>query len=171
MKPEGFALKNSRDSVTKEQHRCSTGLIEAISDVFESKTAIPGLPKGIEKIERVTLEAVRIRFKDKVDEELLSRIAEDEGYAFEKGTWALRVLKEGAIIARVGSRSDAGGRLNLYIYPFPPEIGKTSVYRKMLAEREDILDPSLHKVNLERLHEFNLRLVKLVDRYLKERYG
>ena len=171
MKPEGFSLKKPRDSVAEEQRRYSTSLIQAISDVFENKAAIPGLPKGIEKIERVTLEAVRIRLTGKVDEELLSQIAEDEGYAFEKGTWPLRVIKEGATIARVGSRSDAGGRLNLYIYPFPPEMEKISVYRRMLAEREGILDPSLRKIDLESLHEFNLQLMRLLNRYLKERYG
>lgn len=164
-------MKKPRNSVAEEQRRYSTSLIQAISDVFKSKAAIPGLPKGVEKIERVTLEAVGIRLTDKVDEELLSQIAEDEGYAFERGTWPLRVIKEGAIIARVGSRSDAGGRLNLYIYPFPPEMERISVYRRMLAEREGILDPSLPKIDLERLHEFNLQLMKLVNRYLKERYG
>lgn len=164
-------MEKPRNSVAKKQRRHSASLIQAISDIFENKPDIPGLPKGVEKIERVTLESVRIKLTDKVDEELLSKIAEDEGYAFEKGTWPLRVIKEGAIIARVGSRSDAGGRLNLYIYPFPPEMEKISVYRRMLAEREGILDPSMRKINLERLHEFNLRLMKLVNRYLKERYG
>jgi hypothetical protein len=170
LKPGELILKNPRDPVTEEQYRRSTSLIQAISDLFEGRTASPRLPKGIEKIQRVTLEAVRIEFADKIDEELLSQIAEEEGYAVKDGTFAVRIVKQGAIIARVGSRSDAGGRYNLFVYLFPPEISRMSVYRRMQAEREGILDPSNGKIKLEKLHNFNLDVVKLASKYQRKRY-
>ena len=149
-------MRNSRNPVAQDQHHRSVSLIEVISDLFDGKTASSDLPKGVKEIERATLEAIRVRFDSKVDEELLSQIAEEEGYTVEKGTYPLRVIKEGAIILRVGSESDAGDRSDLYLYLFPPEMGRISVYRKVVAEREGVLHPSTDAVNLEKLHGYNL---------------
>lgn len=169
MKLDDFTMKNSRDPVTQDQYRRSANLIEAISDLFDGKAASHDLPKGVKEIERATLEAIRARFDSKVDEELLSQIAEEEGYTVEKGTYPLRVIKEGAIILRVGSESDAGDRSDIYLYLFPPEMGRISVYRKVVAEREGVLHPSTDAVNLEKLHGYNLEVISLVSEYLRRR--
>ena len=164
-------MRNSRNPVAQDQHHRSVSLIEVISDLFDGKTASSDLPKGVKEIDRATLEATRVRFDSKVDEELLSQIAEEEGYTVEKGTYPLRVIKEGAIVLRVGSESNAGDRSDLYLYLFPPEMGRMSVYRKVVAEREGVLHPSTDAVNLEKLHKYNLELIRLVSRYLIRRYS
>ena len=164
-------MGNSGNPVTQDQHRRSISLIEAVSDLFDGKTDTSNLPEGIKKIERVTREAVMIRFESKVDEELLSQIAEEEGYTIKKGPYSLRVVKEGAIIVRVGSESDAGGRSDLYLYLFPPETAKIGVYRRVVAEREGVLRPSTGAVNLEKLHGYNLEVIRLASMFLRRRYG
>lgn len=164
-------MRNIKGSITKDKPYRSTSLLEAVSDLFDEERAPSGLPKGIEEVERVTVEAVRIKFGDEVNQELLSRIAEEEGFSIQKGGFALRVIKKGAMIARVGSRSDFGEHFDLYVYIFPPETEKISVYRKILAEREGILDPYTGKINLEELCDFNLKAIRLVSRYIREKYG
>jgi len=163
-------MTSVKDTITQGEPRRSGSLLQSISDLFDGK-ASSVLPAGIEKIERATIEAVRVRFEDKIDEELLARIAVEEGYVTEKGSFALRVVKDGAIVARAGSRSDVGGRFDLYIYLFPPEMGKISVYRKVVAHREGILEPSTSKVSFENLYRFNLNVITLVSRYIEEKYG
>lgn len=160
-----------RDPITKEQRSRSTSLMQAISDLYDGKKVPNNLPDGVEKIERATTEAVRLKLHDKVDGELLSEIAEAEGYTVEKGSFAPRVIKDGEIIARIGSKSDAGGSRDLYLYLFPPETETISVYRKVVAEREGILDPSCGTVDLERLISFNLRVITLASKYLKKKYS
>jgi len=67
------------------------------------------------------------------------------------------------------SESDAGDRSVLYLYLFPPEMGEISVYRKVVAEREGVLHPSTDAVNLEKLHGYNLEVIRLVSKYLRRR--
>ena len=112
-----------------------------------------------------------IRFESKVDEELLSQITEEEGYTIKRGPYSLRVVKEGTIIVRVGSESDAGGRSDLYLYLFPPEMARISVYRRVVAEREGVLRPSTGAVNLEKLHGYNLEVIRLASMFLRRRCG
>jgi len=164
-------LSSPRDPITRERRSHPTSLIQAISDLYDGKTATNNLPKGIERIERATIEAVRLKLVDNVDGELLSEIASAEGYTVDKGSFAPRVTKEGEIIARIGSKSDAGGSRDLYLYLFPPETERISVYRKVVGEREEILDPSSGMVDLERLISFDLRVITLASKYLKKRYG
>ncbi len=163
-------MPSAKDSVLEDNYCCSVSLLQAISDLFDLKAAPMFLPEGIMKIERVTFEAIRIEFRDKIDEELLSRIAKEEGCATEKGSFPLRVVKNGTIIARVGSESDIGGHFDLYLYLFPPEMEKISLYSKLVAKREDVLDRSTGEIDLENLHRFNFKVIKVANRYIKERY-
>jgi len=163
-------LDSAKDSVLEDDYCRSVSLLQAISDLFDFNATSMFLPKGIAKIERVTIEAIRIEFHDKIDEGLLSRIAKEEGFATEKGSFPLRVVKNGTIIVRVGSESDIGGGFDLYLYLFPAEMQKISLYTKLVAEREDILDRSTGEINLGNLHKFNLKVVKMANRYTKERY-
>jgi len=161
---------NVRYSSMKRKYDRPESLLEAISDLFDGQAVLSNLSKGIEKIERVTVEATRIKIDDEVDEKLLSWIAEEEGYSIEKGSFALRVIKEGMIIARVGSKSDVGGGFDLYIYLFPPEMDEASIYTKILAEREGVLDHPTGKINLEKFYEFNLKVIKMISKYRKGKY-
>jgi len=163
-------MRNVRSTATQSKRCRAANLLQAISDLFDGRTP-SGLPTGIEKIERVTLEAVRLKFEDEIDEKLLGRIAEEEGYTTEKGSFALRVVKDGTIVARVGSRSDAGAGSDLYLYLFPPEMGEISIYGRIVAQREAVLDPSTGEKNLGNLYLFNLKVIKLVSRYIEQRYA
>ncbi len=146
-------------------------LLEAISEILGGGGAFlkSNLPPGVESVERVTAEAVRIKLSEKVDEDLLSSIAREEGYQVVKGEFPLRVLRRGAIMVRVGSRSDPDGRFNLYIYPIPPKLDGLSMYRRILAEREGVVDPETGKINLERFYDFNMGIIRLVNKYLKRK--
>jgi len=163
-------MTSVKDTITQGEPCRSGSLLQSILDLFDGK-APSDFPAGIGKIERATIEAVRVKFEDETDEELLARIAKEEGYATEKGSFALRVVKDGAIVARAGSRSDVGGRFDLYVYLFPPEMGKISVYQKVVARREGVLEPSTGKVSFENLYRFNLKVISLVSRYIEEKYG
>ncbi|HIE13781.1 TPA: hypothetical protein EYP70_00760 [Candidatus Bathyarchaeota archaeon] len=116
------------------------------------------------------METVRINFIDEVDEDLLIRIALKEGFRVERGSFAPRIVEKDAIVARIGSRSDFGGRFDLYIYPFPPEIERLSMYRRVLASRRGLINSKTGRANLEKIHEFNLRIIRLVNSYIKEKY-
>jgi len=163
-------LPSAKDSVLEDNYCRSVSLLQAISDLFDLNAAPMFLPESIVKIERVMLEAIRIEFRDKIDEELLSRIAKEEGCTTEKGSFPLRVVINGTIIARVGSESDIGGRFDVYLYLFPPEMGKISLYSKLVAKREGVLDRSTGEIDLENLYRFNFRVIKVASRYVKERY-
>jgi hypothetical protein len=145
-------------------------ILEAISNLFDERKSPSRLPLGVEAVERPTIEAIRIKFRDEIDEETLTRIALREGYRVESGDFTPRIRDREVIVARIGSRSDVGGRHDLYIYPFPPEIGKLSMYRRAIALRRGIIDLKTGRVNLRRLHRFNLKIIRLVSLYIKERY-
>lgn len=144
-------------------------LLEAISDLFEGK-APTNLPSGVEKVERVTPESVRIKFFDEVDDGLLSRIADEEGYIVRAKGFTPRIIEKGTIVVRVGSRSDPGRRCDVYLYLFPPEKSQMSTYRRIVAQREGVLNPETGEINLEKLYGYNLRIIKLIERYRRERY-
>jgi len=152
-------LRDLKNSVTKDKQSPSAGLLQLISDLFEGRAELSDLPDGVEKIERVTAEAVRLKLKDEVDQDLLAQIAKAEGYSVDGGSVALRVVKEGAIVARAGSTSDVGGRFDLYVYLFPPELEKMNMYRQILAEHEGILDPHTSKIDVEKSLGFNLAVI------------
>jgi len=149
----------------------SHSIIEAISDLFEGKTYPSHLPSCVRSVERINIETVRINFVEEVDIDLLANIAVEMGYRVEAGTFAPRIIDRDVIVARVGSRSDIGGRRDLYIYPFPPELDYISMYRKAVAVKRGIIDGETGKVNLEKLHKFNIEILSLVNRYIKEKYG
>ena len=74
-KPKPFFINtsvHSKDSVFMN-------LFEAVSSLFEKK-ALTKFPLGVEEVEMVTPESVRVKFFDEVDEDLLARIADEEGY-------------------------------------------------------------------------------------------
>jgi len=47
---------------------------------------------------------------------------------------------------------------------------RLSICRWAIAARRGIINPKTRKVNLRRLHQFNLKVVRLVSLYIKERY-
>lgn len=166
-------LENLRDvnEATKSKiERDAPTILEAVSNLFDEGKPPPRLPLGVEAIERSTIEAVRIKFRDEIDEKVLTRIALREGYRVESGGFTPRIMDREAIVARVGGRSDIGGRHDLYIYPFPPEIERLSMYRRAIAMRRRIIDPETGRVNLKKIHRFNLKIIRLVSLYIKERY-
>ena len=148
-----------------------TSLLEVVSKIFSEERVVlaSNLPPGVERVERVTVEAVRIKLSEKVDEDLLSSVSREEGYQVVKGEFSLRVLRRGAIIARVGSRSDPDGSFDLYVYPIPPKLDGLSIYRRILAEREGVVDPKTGKINLEKFYDFNMGIIRLVNKYLKRK--
>jgi len=154
----------------KVRRRGNPTILEALSRLFEEGRPPARLPPGVEVIERPTVEAVRIKFKDEIDEDILTRIAFKEGYKVDVGGFTPRIRDRELIVARVGSKSDLGGRRDLYIYLFPPEIERLSTYRRAIAARRGIINPKTGKANLRRLHQFNLKVVRLVSLYIKERY-
>jgi len=148
----------------------NVNLLEILSRLIENHDPPKNLPKGIVRIERVTIEATRIQFTEKINTNLITRIAKEEGYEVKEGDFPPRIIDEGIIIARVGSPSDPGGEQDLYIYPFPPEMERLSIYRRILAIKKGIIDPETESINLEKLHNFNLRIVRFVSRYIREQY-
>jgi len=145
-------------------------LLDVISELFDEGTLSLDLPSGVEKVERVTSEAVRVKFVDKVDYDLLYMVAAKEGYSVEAGSFALRVMNKGTIVARVGSQSDPGGEHNMFIYLHPPLVEQMSTYRKAIAVRDGVLNQETGKMNLERFYKYNLKVIRLVEKYRKSKY-
>lgn len=145
------------------------GLLEVISKLFENGEYFGPLPVGVANVELVTSETVRITFTNKVDCNLLCRIAIEEGYSIDAGRYSLRIVDKGHIIARVGSRSDPGADFNIFIYLFPAS-GVMSLYMRSVAISHKILDPQTNKVSVERLLGYNQKIVRLVEKYRKSRY-
>lgn len=145
------------------------GLLEVISKLFENGEYFGPLPVGVANVELVTSETVRITFTNKVDCNLLCRIAIEEGYSIDAGGYSLRIVDKGHIIARVGSRSDPGADFNIFIYLFPAS-GVMSLYMRSVAISHKILDPQTNKVSVERLLGYNQKIVRLVEKYRKSRY-
>ena len=145
-------------------------LFDVISELFDKDRQPQDLPLGVEKVERITPESVRINFSDEVDCGLLTRIAEDEGYIVESGSIAPRIMKKGTIVARVGSQSDPGRRRDLFIYLIPPAEEQMSMYRKVVAAREGVLDLRTGRIDYEKFYHFNLRVIRLAEKYRRAKY-
>ena len=145
-------------------------LFDIISNLFDERRLSRDLPIGVVKVERVTPDSIRINFSDEVDCELLTRIGEEEGYLVKSEKVAPRVIDRGAIVARVGSRSDPGKRRDLFIYLIPPDEKEMSMYRKVVAAREDVLDLKTGRIDYEEFFEYNLRIVRFAEGYRREKY-
>jgi len=149
----------------------SRTLLDIISGLFEDGgSSFQDLPLGVEKVERITLDSIRINFSDEVDCELLTRIAEDEGYIVKSESIAPRVIDKGTIVARVGSRSDPGRRRDLFLYLIPSDEKRMSMYRRVVAARKGVLDIETGRIDYERFYQYNLRIIRLMERYRKEKY-
>ncbi|MFQ6095462.1 MAG: hypothetical protein ACE5NN_04900 [Candidatus Bathyarchaeia archaeon] len=145
-------------------------LFDIISNLFDEQSSSLDLPVGVEKVERITSDCIRINFSEEVDCELLTGISEEEGYVVKSEKIAPRVIDKGTIVARVGSRSDPGRRRDLFIYLIPPDEEQMSVYRKVVAAREDVLDLKTGRMNYEEFYRYNLRIIRLAERYRREKY-
>jgi len=149
----------------------SRTLLDIISGLFEDGgSSFQDLPLGVEKVEKITLDSIRINFSDEVDCELLTRIAEDEGYIVKSESVAPRVIDKGTIVARVGSRSDPGRRRDLFLYLIPSDEERMSMYRRVVAARKGVLDIETGRIDYERFYQYNLRIIRLMERYRKEKY-
>ena len=149
----------------------SRTLLDIISGLFEDGgSSFQDLPLGVEKVEKITLDSIRINFSDEVDCELLTRIAEDEGYIVKSESVAPRVIDRGTIVARVGSRSDPGRRRDLFLYLIPSDEKRMSMYRRVVAARKGVLDIETGRIDYERFYQYNLRIIRLMERYRKEKY-
>ncbi len=149
----------------------SRTLLDIISGLFEDGgSSFQDLPLGVEKVERITLDSIRINFSDEVDCELLTRIAEDEGYIVKSESIAPRVIDRGTIVARVGSRSDPGRRRDLFLYLIPSDEKRMSMYRRVVAARKGVLDIETGRIDYERFYQYNLKIIRLMERYRKEKY-
>ena len=149
----------------------SRTLLDIISGLFEDGgSSFQDLPLGVEKVEKITLDSIRINFSDEVDCELLTRIAEDEGYIVKSESVAPRVIDRGTIVARVGSRSDPGRRRDLFLYLIPSDEKRMSMYRRVVAARKGVLDMETGRIDYERFYQYNLRIIRVMERYRKEKY-
>ena len=146
------------------------GLLDVIFSLLEKGVYFGFLPVGVSRIERMTLEAVRVMFVDRVDRDLLRRIAVKNGFSVDTGRYAPRIVDRGHIVARVGSRSDPGGDRNIFIYLFPASIELMSMYMRVTAIRYGILDSLASKMNIEKLLNYNLKVMRLVEKYRRSRY-
>ena len=145
-------------------------LLEVVSELFSGESSSSDLPVGVERLERVTSEAVRIKFIYKVDYNLLSAIAAEEGYSILTGSFAPRVMDKGTIVARVGSQSDPGGGHDIFIYLLPATVEQMSTYGRVMASQCGVLGFEAGRINFERLYDHNLRIIRLVEKYRKNKY-
>jgi len=145
-------------------------LLDAISELFQGQSSSVNLPLGVKKIERVTSEAVRIQFKDKVDQNLLCHLAYEEGYLVQKGDFTPRVVDKGTIVARVGSQSDPGKKQNIFIYLIPRKKEEMSTYTKAIALRNGVLNRETAEIDSTKSSKHNLKVIRLVERYRKSMY-
>ena len=145
-------------------------LLGVISDVFAENRSDFDPPLGVERVEKVDSDVIRVQFVDEVDSELLCREAVKEGYRVEMGRFAPRVVYKGTIIARVGSESDIARRRSIFIYLIPSSRREMSVYREVTAVRHGVMDPRTGHVNLEKFFKYNLKVIRLLERYRRARY-
>ena len=145
-------------------------LFSIVSKLFDERRSSEDLPIGVENVQRITSDSIRINFTDEVDSKLLARIAEEEGFIVKSEKIAPRVMDRGTIVARVGSRSDPGKQRDLFIYLIPPDERQMSMYRKVVATRENVLDPKTGRIDYEEFFEYNLRIVRLAEKYRREKY-
>jgi len=150
--------------------RRPVGLLDVISQLLENGEYFGPLPEGVISVDLVTPEAVKVMFADRVDYNLFCEIAIEEGYKIDAAGYTPRVVDEGNIIARVGSKSDPGLDCNIFIYIFPPLIGAMSIYMRSAAIRFGILNPENNKLDMEKLLAYNLKVIRLVEKYRKRRY-
>jgi len=145
-------------------------LLDVISDVFAENTSSFDPPLGVERVEKIDFDVIRVQFIDDVDCDLFCREAVKRGYRVEKGRFAPRIIWKGTIIARVGSRSDPAKQRSIFIYLIPFDKKKMSTYREVAAIRHGIIDPRTGLVNFEKFLQYNLKVIKLVEGYRKIRY-
>jgi len=145
-------------------------LLDVVSDVFAEKTSSFDSPIGVERVEKVGSDVIRIQFIDDVDCDLLCREAIKEGHRVEKGSFTPRIIYNGAIIARVGSESDPKKRRSIFIYLIPFDKEEMSTYREVVAVRCGVMDPRTGRVNAEKCLQYNLMVIRLLERYRKTRY-
>ena len=145
-------------------------LLGVISDVFAENTSSFDPPLGVEKVEKVDSDVIRIQFTDDVDCDLFCREAIKEGYRVEQGIFAPRIICKGSIIARVGSRSDPEKRRSVFIYLIPFDRREMSTYREVVAVRHGVIDPRTGRVNFEKCLQYNLKVIRLLERYRKTKY-
>ena len=145
-------------------------MLGIISDVFAENRSHLDLPLGVECVEKIDSDVIRVQFIDDVDYDLLCREAIKEGYRVEMGRFAPRIIYKGTIIARVGSESDPAKRRSVFIYLIPSSMREMSTYREVTAVRHGVMDPRTGHVNLERFFKYNLKVIKLLERYRRARY-
>jgi hypothetical protein len=145
-------------------------LLDVISDVFAENRSHFDPPIGVERVEKVDSDVIRVQFIDDVDYDLLCREAIKEGYRVEMGRFAPRVVYKGTIIARVGSESDLAKGRSIFIYLIPSSRRKMSTYRGVTAVRHGVMDPRTGRVNLAKFFQYNLKVIRLLERYRRARY-
>jgi len=145
-------------------------LLDVISDVFAENKSSFDPPIGVEQVEKIDSDIIRIQFIDDVDCDLLCREATKRGYHVERGSFAPRIIWKGTIIARVGSRSDPAKRRSVFIYLIPLSRREMSTYREVAAIRHGVLNPRTGRVNFEKFLRYNLNVIKLLESYRKIRY-
>ncbi|MCD6325523.1 hypothetical protein J7L97_04460 [Candidatus Bathyarchaeota archaeon] len=72
-------------------------LLGVISDIFAENASSFDPPVGVELIEKVNSDTVRVQFIDDVDCDLLCREAIKEGYRVERGRFTPRIIYDGTI--------------------------------------------------------------------------
>jgi len=145
-------------------------MLGVISDIFAKNISFFDPPLGVEQIEKINSDAIRIQFVDDVDCDLLCREAIKEGYHVERGRFTPRIIYNGTIIARVGSESDPAKQRSIFIYLIPFDKKEMSTYREVTAIRHGIIDPRTDHVNFEKFLRYNLRVIRLLERYRKTKY-
>ena len=145
-------------------------MLGVISDVFAENASSFDLPLGVERIEKVNSDVIRVQFIDDVDCGLLCREAIKEGYCIAKGEFTPRIICNGTIIARVGSESDSAKQRSIFIYLIPFDEKEMNTYRKVAAVRHGVMDPRTSHMNFEKFLEYNVKVIRLLDRYRKARY-
>lgn len=146
-----------------------TALLEAILFILDENVYEDLLPYGVNEIEVIGHNIVRVTFRDKIDCKLLSSIALSEGYTIDYGSYKLRILDRGIIVARVGSRSDKGGGRSIFLYLMPASIDAMNLYDRCVATIYGILDEE-GEIDLDKLVDYNLRILRIVDKYWEYRY-
>ena len=145
-------------------------LLDVISEVYAENELSFDPPLGVELVEKINSDVIRIQFIDDVDCDLLCREAIKEGYRAERGRFTARIIYKGTIIARVGSESDFAKKRSLFIYLIPFDRREMNTYREVTAIRHGVMNPRTGRVNLEKAFQFNLKVIRLVERYRRTRY-
>jgi len=145
-------------------------MLDAISEVLSDKRSPMKLPAGVERVERISSDIIRIQFADDVDYSILRAEAIREGYRVESGIFTPRITYHGTIIARVGGESDPAKQRSIFIYLIPPDKSEMNTYRRVVAMRHGVIDPVTGRLNFQKFLEYNLKIIRLLSRYRKARY-